>query len=44
MEFQEAGNPARIAENDKILKKYGFNKDTVMLWGFDIDFPTRAKP
>ena len=44
LEFQEAGNPKRRADNDKILANYGFDRDTVMLWGFDIDFPVGAKP
>lgn len=29
--------PSRV-ENDQILAKYGFDRDTVMLWNFDIDF------
>ena len=44
LEFQEQGNWKRVAENNKILAKYGFFRDTVMRWGFDIDFPTRPKP
>jgi len=43
LEFQENGNAKRIAENDKILTKYGFDRDTVMRWGFDIDLPVRPK-
>jgi hypothetical protein len=41
MAFQEGGNPARIRENDEILKRYGFDRDTPMFWGFDIDFLVR---
>lgn len=41
MEFQERNNPSRKAENDAILAKYGYDRDTVMLWGFDIDFLLR---
>jgi hypothetical protein len=27
--------------NNAILAKYGFDRDTVMRWGFNIDFPVR---
>jgi hypothetical protein len=39
LEFQEEGNPMRIAENDKLLAKYGFARGDQMLMGFDVDFP-----
>jgi hypothetical protein len=41
LEFQERGNPQRRAENNAILARYGFDRDTVMRWGFNIDFPVR---
>jgi hypothetical protein len=41
LDFQEGGNPERRAEDDAILAKYGFDRDTVMRWGFNIDFPVR---
>lgn len=41
LEFQEGGSPARAAEHDRVLAKYGFERDTVMLWGFDVDFFVR---
>lgn len=41
LSFQERGNPQRIAENDAILAKYGFDRDALMLWGFDIDLTVR---
>jgi hypothetical protein len=41
LEFQEGGNPQRRAENNAILARYGFDRDTVMRWGFNIDFPVR---
>ena len=44
LEFQEAGNAQRQAENNAILAKYGFSRDTAMRWGFDIDFPVRPAP
>jgi hypothetical protein len=44
LEFQERGNRARRAEHDQILAKYGYNRDTVMLWGFDVDFLVRPTP
>lgn len=43
LEFQERGDAARIRANDQMLAKYGMNRDTVMLWGFDIDFFVRTK-
>lgn len=43
LDFQEGGNPQRQAENDAILAKYGFDRDTVMLWNFSIDFPVRPE-
>jgi hypothetical protein len=44
MDFQEAGNDTRKAENNALLAKYGFDRNTVMLLGFDIDFPVVSKP
>jgi hypothetical protein len=44
LDFQERGNPQRIAENDAILAKYGFDRDTVMKWGFDVDFKVSVQP
>jgi hypothetical protein len=38
LEFQERGNAKRIAENDAILAKYGYDRNTAMKWGFDVDF------
>jgi len=38
---QEQNNPKCVADNDRILAKYGFTRDTAMLWHFDIDFPVR---
>lgn len=43
LDFQEGGNPQRQAENNAILAKYGFDRDTVMLWNFSIDFPVRPE-
>jgi hypothetical protein len=42
LDFQEGGSPQRRAENDAILAKYGFDRDTVMRWGFNIDFSVRS--
>jgi hypothetical protein len=44
MDFQEKGNPTRIAESKALLDRYGFNRNTVMHWGFDIDFPVMSQP
>ncbi len=41
LKFQERGNQARKDENNALLAKYGFDRTTEMLWGFDIDFPVR---
>jgi hypothetical protein len=41
LDFQENGSAQRRAENDAILAKYGFARDTIMRWGFNIDFPVR---
>lgn len=47
MEFQERGpngrNLERVKQNDELLAKYGFDRNTVMLWGFDVDFLVRPK-
>jgi hypothetical protein len=42
LEHQEKGKPERKAENDQILARYGFVRDTVMRIGFDIDFLVSA--
>jgi hypothetical protein len=44
LEFQERGNVKRSAENDQILAKYGFDRDTVMRVKFDIDFLVSKMP
>ena len=44
LEFQEGGSGQRILENDAILARYGFDRDTAMLWGFDIEFAVKSKP
>jgi hypothetical protein len=43
LDFQEHGNPQRRAENDAILARYGFDRDTVMRWNFSIDFSVRPE-
>lgn len=44
LNFQERGNRQRIAENDAILAKYGFDRDAVMKWGFDVGFSVSVEP
>jgi hypothetical protein len=44
MAFQEKGRPAIINYNKQLLERYGFNRDTVMLYGFGVDFPVLPKP
>jgi hypothetical protein len=44
LEFQEGSHAQRAAENDQILARYGFNRDTPMRWGFDIDFQVAPDP
>jgi hypothetical protein len=44
MSFQENGKPDLIAQNKALLDRYGFNRKTVMRWGFDIDFPVMSQP
>jgi hypothetical protein len=44
LEFQEKGDPKRIADNDKLLAKYGFNRETPMFFAFDIDFTVAPLP
>jgi hypothetical protein len=41
LEFQEQGSLKRRQENDVILTRYGFDRDTVMLWRFNIDYRVR---
>ena len=44
LDFQERGNAARIAENDRVLTTHGFDRNTPMLMGFDIDFTVSPAP
>jgi hypothetical protein len=38
------GKPTRIAEHTALLQKYGFERDTVMKWNFDIEFDVAPIP
>lgn len=40
-QLQAGNNPWRIAEHDRLLARYGYDRDTPMYWGFDIAFPVR---
>jgi hypothetical protein len=44
LEFQEQGDLNRIADNDKLLARYGFDRTTVMFMAFDIDFKVTPLP
>ena len=44
LEFQEKGDPSRIADNNKLLAKYGFDRGTPMFMGFNIDFTVTSTP
>lgn len=44
LEFQEKGSVERMKENDAILARYGFGRDTEMYMNFDIDLPVRSLP
>jgi hypothetical protein len=44
LDFQENGNPKRRAANDALLQRYGYDRHTVMHWGFDVDFAVRPIP
>ncbi len=37
MDYVEAGNTSRIAENDELLSRYAFGRDEVMKMNFDIE-------
>jgi hypothetical protein len=44
LNFQERGVPERISDNDKLLGRYGFDRNTVMFMAFDIDFQVSPIP
>ncbi len=44
LKLQEGSNRQRQEENEALLKKYGFNRDTEMYVSFDIDFPVIKNP
>jgi hypothetical protein len=37
MEHYEGSNPSKIAENDRLLQKYGRTRDSAVLWNYDIE-------